>query len=150
MTESLARPATFPSLEWFRAAQKTVNQDEGFARLGPCDAVVGICISDFDECYLLTLRDQRVEEVRPANTEAVEKADFWLEAPQQRWKDMLLNIKANEKADIAHTLATMDLEDPAGLARSRHAYKRRLFYRCSQSLQYFFDASSRIETTFKS
>ena len=61
--------------------------------------------------------------------------------PYARWKDMIENIKDNGKADLHHTLNTIDLEDPDGLARSNDGYRRDAFYRFNQTFQYFFDVS---------
>lgn len=138
----------FPSLEWFQALCEIVSGDEGYRRIGVCDAIVGIKMSDRGMCFLLrfdALGGVRAEEVGEGE---VEGADFWLEMPYEMWKAMLLNIKAKGRADLSHTLATMDLEAPQGLARARHSYKRELFFRCNRSLQYFFDASARLDTEF--
>ena len=61
---------------------------------------------------------------------------------------MIENIKANGKADLHHTLNTIDIEIPEGFARSNDGYRRDAFYRFNQSFQYFFDASAKIDTTF--
>lgn len=140
--------ATFPSLEWFQAIRDIVNSDEGYRRIGTCDALVGIKVPDLRRYYLIAFRGFRCSQVREASEEEVEAADFWLEMPYRRWKEMIENIKENGKADLQHTLSTIDLEDSQGFARSRDGYKRDLFYRFNRSLQYFFDASARIDTRF--
>jgi hypothetical protein len=61
---------------------------------------------------------------------------------------MLKSIEENGKADLGHTLSTIDLEEPNGLARARERGGLALFFRCNQSLQYFFDAAARVETDF--
>ncbi len=61
---------------------------------------------------------------------------------------MVENIKKNGKADITHTLNTIDLNMPEGLARGNDGYKLDLFYRFNQTLQDFFDASAAFDTTF--
>ncbi len=87
-------------------------------------------------------------DIRETDEADAENADFWLEMPYSRWKDMIENIKSNGKADLHHTLNTLDMEDPDGLARSHDGYRRDAFYRFNQTFQYFFDASVRIETSF--
>ena len=49
--------------------------------------------------------------------------------------------KKNGKADLSHTLNTLDLSMPEGLARSHDGYRRDAFYRFNQSIQDFFNAS---------
>jgi hypothetical protein len=61
---------------------------------------------------------------------------------------MIENIKQNGKADISHTLNTIDLQMPQGLARGNDGYKLDFFYRFNQTLQDFFDASAKVDTTF--
>ncbi len=61
---------------------------------------------------------------------------------------MVENIKKNGKADITHTLNTIDLNMPQGLARGNDGYKVDFFYRFNQSLQDFFDTSAQMDTTF--
>ena len=148
MTQEVTTKATFPSLDWFNAIRSIVNSDEGYRRIGTCDALVGVKIPDLQKYYVLIFEAFELADVREVNETEVDNADFWFEMPYPRWKEMLQNIKANGKADLHHTLNTIDLEDPEGLARSRDGYKRDVFYRFNQSFQYFFDASSRLQTTF--
>jgi hypothetical protein len=68
--------------------------------------------------------------------------------PYDKWKEMIQNIKDHGKADLHHTLNTIDLEMPEDLARSHDGYRRDAFYRFNQSYQYFFDISAKIDTQF--
>ena len=77
-----------------------------------------------------------------------EDTDFWLEMSYAKWKDLIENVRENGKADLHHTLNTIDLEDPDGFARSNDGYRRDAFYRFNQTYQYFFDTSAQIDTTF--
>jgi hypothetical protein len=86
--------------------------------------------------------------VREANDNALRDMDFWMEQPYDAWKDMLENIKKNGAADLSHTLNTIDLSMPEGLARSQDGYRRDAFYRFNQSIQDFFNASAKIDTKF--
>ena len=140
--------ATFPSVDWFNAIKSIVNQDEGYKRIGTCDSEVGVKIPDLQKYYKITFEAFEVADIRENDEADAENADFWLEMPYARWKEMIENIKANGKADLHHTLNTIDMEDPDGLARSNDGYRRDAFYRFNQTFQYFFDASVRIETSF--
>lgn len=146
--EQTAIKATFPSVDWFNAIKQLVNEDEGYKRLGTADAEVGVKIPDLQKSYRITFEAFEVGEIREVEEAVAEDTDFWLEMPYARWKDMIENIKDNGKADLHHTLNTIDLEDPEGLARSNDGYRRDVFYRFNQTFQYFFDASVRIETQF--
>jgi len=140
--------ATFPSVDWFNAIKAIVNQDEGYKRIGTCDSEVGVKIPDLQKYYKIIFEAFEVADIRETDEADAENADFWLEMPYARWKEMIENIKANAKADLHHTLNTLDMEDPDGLARSHDGYRRDAFYRFNQTFQYFFDASARIDTSF--
>ncbi len=146
--EATKTKATFPSIEWFNAIKDIVNVDENYKRIGTCDSEIGIKIPDLGKFYKLTFEAFSVEDVRETDNAGAENTDFWLEMPYARWKDMIENIKDNGKADLHHTLNTIDLEDPEGLARSNDGYRRDAFYRFNQTFQYFFDASVHVETSF--
>ena len=140
--------ATFPSVDWFNAIKSIVNQDEGYKRIGTCDSEVGVKIPDLQKYYKIIFEAFEVADIRETDEADAENGDFWLEMPYGRWKEMIENIKANGKADLHHTLNTLDMEDPDGLARSHDGYRRDAFYRFNQTFQYFFDASARIDTSF--
>ena len=146
--EATKTKATFPSIAWFNALKDLVNTDEHYKRIGTCDSEIGIKIPDLEKFYKITFEAFGVDDVREVDQAEAENADFWLEMPYARWKDMIENIKANGKADLHHTLNTIDLEDPEGLARSNDGYRRDAFYRFNQTFQYFFDASVLVETSF--
>ncbi|MGH9199132.1 MAG: hypothetical protein ACRD1T_25805 [Acidimicrobiia bacterium] len=149
MTQETKAKAAFPSVEWFNAIRGIVNDDPGYKHIGTCDALVGIKIPDLEKSYLLTFEAFEVSDVREVTATEAENTDFWLEMPYIKWKDMIENIKANGKADLHHTLNTLDIEDPDDLARSHDGYRRDAFYRFNQTFQYFFDISVKIETTFQ-
>jgi hypothetical protein len=148
MTQETKIRATFPSLEWFRALRDIINSDDVYRHLGTCDAVVGIKVPDSQKHFLLTFEAFDFLEVKEVTEAEAEDCDFWLEMPLAGWEEMILNIKENGKADLHHTLNTIDLEDPDGFARSRDGYRRDAFYRFNQSFQHLFDSSAKIDTHF--
>lgn len=149
MTQEATRTkATFPSVEWFNALKELVNNDDGYRKLGTCDAQVGVKIPDLPKYYRIAFEAFEVGEVTEVDEREAEDTDFWLEMPYAKWKELIENIKDNGKADLHHTLNTIDLEDPDGFARSNDGYRRDAFYRFNQTFQYFFDTSAQIDTTF--
>src|SRR3990172_10993007 len=149
MTQQVTTKATFPSIEWFNAIRQLVNGDEGFRRIGTCDAEVGIKVPDLKKYYKLTFEAFEVADVSEVSETEAESGDFWLEMSYANWKEMIQNIKENGRADLHHTLNTIDLEEPEGLARSHDGYRRDAFYRFNQTFQYFFDSTAKIDTTFQ-
>ncbi len=138
--------AVFPSVEWFNAIKDIVNSDPAFRQLGTVDCVVGIKVGS--KILEVTFEAFECTAVRDATTDDLRDMDFWLEQSYDQWKDMLENIKKHGAADLSHTLNTIDLTIPEGFARSHDGYRRDAFYRFNQSIQDFFNASAKIDTTF--
>ena len=140
----------FPSLEWFDAVRKEFNADDSFrgAGGGQCDCSAGFQIGD--EFYVAQFEGFEVSEVSLGTDEDKSKADFFLDMPIEQWCDMVRNIAANGHADLGYTLNTIDLNMLDGLSRSIHGdqYREDLFFRYNQTIQFFFDASSRVTTQF--
>ena len=148
MTQQVTIKAAFPSVEWFSAITEILAGDEGYNRLGTCDTVMGLKVPELQKCYRITFEAFEITDTREVTDLEAENTDFWLEMPYERWKEMVQNIKANGKADLHHTLNTIDIEIPEGFARSNDGYRRDAFYRFNQSFQYFFDSSAKIDTDF--
>ena len=88
MTQEATRTkATFPSVDWFNAIKEIVNTDEGYKRLGTCDAEVGVKIPDLQKYYKITFEAFEVADIKEVDERDAEDADFWLEMPYARWKD---------------------------------------------------------------
>ena len=137
---------TFPTVEWFNAIRNITNSDPDFRALGTVDSVIGVKVGS--KIFQLTFEAFECTDVKEAGENDLRDMDFWLEQPWDKWKDMLENIKKNDGADLTHTLNTIDLSMPEGLARSHDGYRRDAFYRFNQSIQDFFNASAKIDTQF--
>lgn len=149
MAQEVKTKAKFPSLEWFNAIKEILNDDPGYRHIGTCDSVVGLKVPELEKYYVITFEAFEVADVKETSEAEAEEVDFWLEMPYEKWKEMIQNIKENGKADLHHTLNTIDLEMPDDLARSHDGYRRDAFYRFNQSYQYFFDVSEQINTEFE-
>src|SRR5437588_6946751 len=117
----------FPSVEWFDAVREIVNHDAAYRHLGTCDADMGIDVDG--RLFKLTFEAfecTKAEEIDPSQADSL---DFALTMPYERWKEMIENIKANGRADLHHTLNTLDLEAPDEFARAKDYYLRDKFYR---------------------
>jgi len=148
MAQEVKTKATFPSVEWFNALREIINNDEAYKRHGTCDASVGIKIPEAGKYFVINFEAFEVEGVKETTEAEAENTDFWIEQSYDQWQEMIKNIADNGKADLGHTLNTLDVEYPDGLARSNDGYRRDLFYRFNQSFQHFFDATAQIETKF--
>lgn len=141
----------FPSLEWFEAVRKTFNSEDEYqtAGGGSCDALVGVKVGE--EIYIVVFEGFECSAVRNAGEDDLYEADFYLDMTTDEWREMIENIAENGSADLHHSLNSLDLnKSPDSIAHSLNedGYRLDFFFRYNQTFQYFFDASSRIETTF--
>ena len=140
----------FPSVEWFQQVATLAMADETYRKFGRVDALVGFRVGGqtfgavFDVFDIRDIRDVADDELRDL--------DFYLEMEPARWQAMLEDIKREGHAGLDHTLNTIDLRLPDGLAINAEGdgYRMDKFFRFNQSLQRFFDLSARVETTFAS
>lgn len=126
------------------------NADDAFrgAGGGRCDCLAGFQIGD--DFYLAEFEGFEVSSVTLGSEIEKAKADFFLEMSVEQWCEMVKNIKQNGHAILEYTLNTIDLNMLDGLSKSTHGdqYREDLFFRYNQTIQFFFDASSRIETQY--
>jgi hypothetical protein len=141
----------FPSADWFQSVRDVYNSDPSLhsGGGGACDTVAGFKIGA--ESYLITFEGLQCADVRSAPDKEMNDADFIIEMSEELWTDMVANVQANGKADLDHTLNSIDLTQEESIAFSPvdDQYRQDLFYRFNQNFQDFFDASARVETTFK-
>jgi hypothetical protein len=143
----MRRMPVFPSVEWFNAIKDIVNADPKFRHAGTIDVVFGVKVGD--QIFEITFEAFECTGVRQATEADLPNMDFWLDQSFDGWKDMVENIKAHGGADLSHTLNTIDLARPEGLAQAHDGVRRDAFYRFNQSLQDYFDASAKIDTQYK-
>jgi hypothetical protein len=137
---------SFPSVEWFNALKDLANNDPAFRALGTIDCVIGVKVAN--KIFELTFDAFECTTVREVGEDDLREMDFWLEQPYDKWREMIENIKANGKADLTHTLNTIDLSMPEGFAQAHDGYRRDAFYRFNQSIQDYFNAAAKIDTQF--
>ena len=140
----------FPSLEWFDEVREVFNANEEYhgAGGGACDTTFGVKIGD--EIFQLTMEGLECTSASRIDEADLKNVDFYLEMDPEEWHGMIANIKDNDGANLNWTLNTLDLDRDERLAKSvtGDQYREDLFFRYNQTLQFFFDASARIETEF--
>ena len=141
----------FPSSEWFRAVRDVYNSDSSLhsGGGGACDTTAGLKVGDRN--FILVFEGLECADVRPADDEEMNGADFIIEMPEAMWIEMVANVQAHGRADLDHTLNSIDLQQEDSIAYSPvdDQYRQDLFYRYNQNFQDFFDASARVATTFE-
>lgn len=142
--------AIFPSVDWFDEVRNVFNADDRYrgAGGGYCNCIAGFKIAE--RVFVLTFDGVECSAAVEGDDASLDEVDFYLDMPDDEWRDMVANIAANGAADLHHTLNTLDLDREDGLATSKHGDQVRedLFFRYNQTLQFFFDASSLVETEF--
>lgn len=144
--------ARFPSEAWFKEVQEVYNSDSSLhtGGGGACETTAAFKVGD--ECYRIVFEGHQCLEIRSASEAelASPETDFIIEMAPKLWKAMVENIQEHGAAHDDHTLNSIDLRQDDSIAYSPEDDQARqdLFYRFNQNFQDFFDASSRVETTF--
>jgi len=144
--------AQFPSENWFKKVQQIYNTDSSLhtGGGGACETTAGFKIGD--ERYLIVFEGRQCAAIRSASEAelASDETDFIIEMAPELWQSMVANIQQHGAAHDDYTLNSIDLQQDDSIAYSPVDDQSRqdLFYRFNQNFQDFFDASSRIETTF--
>jgi hypothetical protein len=141
----------FPSTEWFQAVREVYNSDESLhsGGGGACDTTAGFKVGN--DRYIIVFEGHDCADIHAADESEWNDTDFIIEMQEDLWRDMVANVQANGKADLDHTLNSIDLMQDESIAYSPidDQYRQDLFYRYNQNFQDFFDASARVETTFE-
>lgn len=142
--------AKFPSVAWFDAVRNVYNKDDAMhgAGSGSCDCVVGVQVGR--DLFQLTFEGFECSQAEKITKARLGDCDFYLHMTAKDWRNMLQNIQEHGHATDNFTLNTLDLGRVEGLSASTHndQYREDLFFRYNQTLQFFFDGSSRVNTTF--
>ena len=136
----------FPSIEWFEAVRESANGDPQFTSQGTVNCVMGVKIGE--AAFAVTFEGFECAAAETVDKGALRDLDFYIDMSQDEWRELLANIVANGGADSTHTLNALDLTMPNGCIKSGSELRRATFFQYHLSLQAFFDASSRVSTTF--
>lgn len=138
----------FPSVAWLEQVAEVVRHDEGYRKYGRCDAIVGLQVGE--RLFSLTFDVFDIKDIHESTHDELRDADFVLVMSHAQWVELIQNIRANGKADLDHTLNSLDLRLPDSLAHNLTAdgYRHDKFFRFNESLQRFFDDSAQVETEF--
>jgi len=139
----------FPSEKWFEAVRQVYNSDSSLhsGGGGACHTRAGFTIGE--DHYLIEFDGLECAQIKLVDLADLEDSDFIIRMPRKLWSAMIGNIQTHGKADLEHTLNSLDLSVEEGIAYSPvdDQYRQDLFYRYNQNFQDFFDASSRVQTS---
>jgi hypothetical protein len=141
----------FPSAEYFNALKDQMAAEQArFRRLGFIDTTFGIRVAQngTSHNFVLAFEVFELRDVREVAQLDLDQLDFAIEGDLAVWREMIENIKRHGQADTAHDLNTLahfgealkiSYADPEGHDK---------LYRFMESIQEFFDLTSKVEVTF--
>lgn len=142
---------TFPSTEYFGALkEKMTSEQDKFRRLGFIDTIFGVRVGANGNTrnFVLEFEVFELKDVREVDSIDPKKVDFTIEGDARVWQEMIENIHRNGEADSSHDINTLThfgeqlkvvYEDPDGHDK---------LYRFMESIQKFFDLSSKVDVRF--
>jgi hypothetical protein len=142
---------SFPSTEYFEALKEKMAADqERFRRLGFIDTTFGVRIGHNGKArnFILEFEVFELKDAREVEAIDPKKVDFTIEGDTSVWREMIENILRNGEADTSHDINTLAhfgeqlkvvYDDPDGHDK---------LYRFMESIQKFFDLSSKVEVRF--
>jgi len=145
---------TFPSLAWFQELARLMNENEtAFKRLGYADVAWAVDVLPVESAqhprrFRLVFEEfscTAVEELAPDSDSDVA---FTLQATFETWKEMILNIQANNGPDLEHSLNRLALLDDPIYIAAPDFLSRDFFARFGQTYQLFFNGAVHVPTQF--
>ncbi len=119
------------NLDWLTKAQRQLNKDSAFRKLGSTDLKLGLLIGDV--AHLVTFEAFEISSIRGMDPNDVRDADLVINMSVRDWNAYLRRRKAGKAA----SLLSVDVETPVVLAQN--PLKRLLFERYNLSIQAFVD-----------
>ena len=143
---------TFPSNEYFESLKRQMESaQDKFRRLGFIDTTFGVSVGNNGKSrnFVLEFEVYELKKVSEVPSIDLKKVDFLIEGDAAVWREMIENIKRHGEADTDHDINTLThfgeqlkivYDDPDGHDK---------LYRFMESIQEFFDLSSKVEVSFK-
>ncbi len=141
----------FPSLDYFTALKREMAlEQERFKRLGFIDTTFGIGVSQNGSWrnFVLVFEVFELKEVQEVSELNLGQLDFAIVGENNVWREMIENIKRHGQADTAHDLNTLTHFGEALQVRYAEPEGHDKLYRFMESIQEFFDLSSKLEVSF--
>ena len=141
----------FPSVEYFDALKARMSdQADKFRRLGYIDTTFAVSVGSNGKArnFILEFEVFDLKGVREVPSVDLKQVDFSIEGDAPVWREMIENIKRNGQADSSHDINTLAhfgerlkirYDDPDGHDK---------LYRFMESIQGFFDLTSKLEVSF--
>jgi hypothetical protein len=152
-TGTAANAVPFPSLEWFeRLAERMKAERATHEHLGDVECVASFVVTDGCGAgpwgATVAFDGYEVADVRRSDPDD-ERVDFVLAGDLASWRRMIESIhEGGGRPPLDQTLNFLSLPGVPFRVDSPDPVRRDFYYRFDQSLQEFFNASHRFETSF--
>ena len=142
---------TFPSTGYFEALkQRMATEQDKFRRLGFIDTTFAVRVAQNGRLrnFILEFEVFELKSVREVSEIDPKQVDFIIEGDAAVWREMIENIRRNGEADTSHDINTLahfgdrlhiSYDDPDGHDK---------LYRFMESIQEFFDLTSKLDVSF--
>ena len=124
------------NLDWMVKAQKSLNKDPKFRKLGSTD--MKLCFAIGSQAKLVTFEAFEISSIRDVDPSDLRDADLVVQMPVREWNSYLRKRKAGK----GPSLLTLDLDK--GVISAENPLKRLLFERYNLSIQAFVDTGARL------
>lgn len=125
-----------PNLDWLTKAQRQLNRDSEFRKLGSTDLKLGLLIGD--DARLVTFEAFEIADVRDLDPQDVRDADLVINMSPKDWNAYLRKRKSGK----APSIMSVDLDTPVIYAQN--PLKRLLLERFNLSIQAFLDRGAKL------
>ena len=125
-----------PALDWLEKAQRAVNKDPEFRKLGSADVVVALRAGKV--IRLVTFEAFEVSKIEDIEEENLRDAELIIDMPARDWTNYL----KRRKKGTGPSLLSLDLD--RGIVGAFNPLGRMKFERYSRTLQHFIDQGSKI------
>jgi hypothetical protein len=145
---------TFPSLAWFQELARLMNENEAaFKRVGYADVAWAVEVLPSEpgghpRRFHLVFEEYSCTAVAEIDPDVDPDVAFTMQATFDTWKEMILNIQANNGPDLEHTLNRLALLDDPIYIAAPDFLSRDLFARFGQTYQLFFNGAVHVSTQF--
>jgi hypothetical protein len=141
----------FPSVDYFGALKDQMAAEQmRFRRLGFIDTSFGVSVlqNGASRNFVLAFEVFELREVREVGQLDLAELDFVIEGEFAVWREMIENIRRHGEADTAHDLNTLAHFGEALKVRYADPEGHDKLYRFMESIQQFFNLTSKVEVTF--
>jgi hypothetical protein len=141
----------FPSAEYFNALKDQMAAEQvRFKRLGFIDTTFGISVAQngTSRHFVLAFEVFELKDVHEVAQLDLGQLDFTIEGDLSVWREMIENIRRHGEADTAHDLNTLAHFGEALKISYAEPEGHDKLYRFMESIQQFFDLTSKVEVTF--